>query len=219
MSWLWTRRSVSDRGTATADGLPPADPSGGATGLLDRAPPAAGTSNRGDEDFMGQDKGSHGMRVDTDLIRQLADLLTEKDLTEIEVEDSDRRVVVKRNTMGRDMLAAMAHAPAPAAAPLPSASSPAPAASPAAPVTEEAAANHPGAVKSPMVGTVYLASEPGAAPFVSAGGKVAEGDTLVIIEAMKVMNPITAPRAGIVRQVLVQDAQPVEYDQPLVIID
>ena len=218
MSWLWTRRSVSDRGTATADGLPPADPSGGATGLLDRPLPAAGRSNRGEEEFMGQDKGSHGMRVDTDLIRQLADLLTEKDLTEIEVEDSDRRVVVKRNTMGRDMMAAMAHAPA-APAPVPSAPAPAPAPAAAAPVTEEAAANHPGAVKSPMVGTVYLASEPGAAPFVSAGGKVAEGDTLVIIEAMKVMNPITAPKSGTVRQILVQDAQPVEYDQPLVIID
>ena len=218
MSWLWTRRPVSDSGTATADGAPPAGPSGGATDLLDRALPAAGTSNRGDEDFMGQDKGSNGMRVDTDLIRQLADLLTEKDLTEIEVEDSDRRVVVKRNTMGRDMMAAMVQAPAASPAPAPAAPAPAPAPS-TAPVTEEAAANHPGAVKSPMVGTVYLASEPGATPFVAAGAKVAEGETLVIIEAMKVMNPITAPKAGVVRQILVQDAQPVEYDQPLVIID
>lgn len=215
MSWLWTRRPVSDRGTATADGTPPADLSDSATGLLERAPPAVGTSNQGDEDFMGQDKGSDGMRVDTDLIRQLADLLTEKDLTEIEVEDSDRRVVVKRNTISRDMMAAMAHAPAAQAAPAAAAAAPAP----AAPVGEEAAASHPGAVKSPMVGTVYLSGEPGAPPFVSPGTKVAAGDTLVIVEAMKVMNPITAPKAGVVRQVLVQDAQPVEFDQPLVIIE
>jgi acetyl-CoA carboxylase biotin carboxyl carrier protein len=80
-------------------------------------------------------------------------------------------------------------------------------------------AAHPGAVKSPMVGTVYLSGEPGARPFVAPGGPVNEGDTLVIIEAMKVMNPITAPRSGTVRQVLVQDGQPVEFDQPLVIIE
>lgn len=215
MSWLWTRRPVSDRGTATADGSPPADLSDSATGLLERAPPAVGTSNKSDEDFMGQDKGSDGMRVDTDLIRQLADLLTEKDLTEIEVEDSDRRVVVKRNTISRDMMAAMAHAPSMQAAPATTAPAPAP----AAPVGEEAAASHPGAVKSPMVGTVYLSGEPGAPPFVSPGVQVAAGDTLVIVEAMKVMNPITAPKAGTVRQVLVQDAQPVEFDQPLVIIE
>jgi acetyl-CoA carboxylase biotin carboxyl carrier protein len=82
-----------------------------------------------------------------------------------------------------------------------------------------AAANHPGAVKSPMVGTVYLSGEPGSAPFVAPGATVAVGDTLLIVEAMKVMNPITAPRAGTVKQVLVIDAQPVEYDQPLVIIE
>jgi acetyl-CoA carboxylase biotin carboxyl carrier protein len=219
MSWLWTRRPVSDSGTATADGSPPADPSDSATGLLERAPPAVGTSNRGDEDFMGQDKRSDGMRVDTDLIRQLADLLTEKDLTEIEVEDSDRRVVVKRNTMGRDMMAAMAHAPAAPAAPTPAPPAPAPVTAAGAAVAEEAAAAHPGAVKSPMVGTVFLSAEPGAAPFVSTGAKVAAGDTLVIVEAMKVMNPIAAPKAGIVKQILVQDAQPVEYDQPLVIVE
>ena len=166
---------------------------------------------------MSKDKAPEGeMRVDTDLIRQLADLLTEKDLTEIEVEDGDRRVSVKRNTMARDMAAAMGRAPAAPAAAAP----PAPAASPApAPaVTEDSAAAHPGAVKSPMVGTVYLSAEPGGAPFVAAGARVKEGDTLVIVEAMKVMNPITAPRAGTVSQVLVQDGQPVEFDQPLVII-
>ncbi len=209
MSWLWTRRPVSDRETATTDAAPPVHLSGAPTVLLDRASPSIGTSNRDDEDFMGQQKGSDGMRVDTDLIRQLADLLTEKDLTEIEVEDSDRRVVVKRNTLSQS-------APAVSA---PAAPTPAPAPAPSAPVSEEAAASHPGAVKSPMVGTVFLSGEPGAAPFVAAGAKVKAGDTLLIVEAMKVMNPIAAPKAGIVKQVLVQDAQPVEYDQPLVIIE
>src|SRR4029453_12702344 len=104
-------------------------------------------SNQGDEDFMSQEKGSGGMRVDTDLIRQLADLLTEKDLSEIEVEDSDRRVVVKRQLSVAAAPAAVAPPPVQTAAPPPP-----PAAS--APVTEESAASHPGAVKSPMVGTV-----------------------------------------------------------------
>lgn len=149
-----------------------------------------------------------GMRIEADLVRQLAELLNQNDLTEIEVEDGDRKIVVKRN------VTVAAAAPAPAPAPAPGA--------PAAPVASAAAtppASHPGAVKSPMVGTAFLAGEPGAKPFVSAGQKVKEGDTLLIIEAMKVMNPITAPRAGTVTQVLVVDAQPVEYDQPLVILE
>lgn len=152
-----------------------------------------------------------GMRVEPELVRQLAELLTQNELTEIEVEDGDRRIVVKRQGAPAPAVhnvASAAPAPAPAAAPI----APAPAA-------EVSPSNHPGAVKSPMVGTVYLSGEPGARPFVAAGGPVAEGDTLVIIEAMKVMNPITAPRSGIVRQVLVQDGQPVEFDQPLVIIE
>jgi acetyl-CoA carboxylase biotin carboxyl carrier protein len=172
---------------------------------------------QGDEDFMAQDKGG-GMKVDTDLIRQLADLLTEKDLTEIEIEDSERRVAVKRNTMAKDMAAAMTRA-APAAAAAAAEPLPAPPPAPAVPDTEESAATHPGVVKSPMVGTVYLSGEPGAAPFVSVGGQVAAGETLVIVEAMKVMNPIAAPKAGTVKQILVQDAQPVEFDQPLVIVE
>ena len=147
------------------------------------------------------------MRVEADLVRQLAELLNQNDLTEIEVEDGDRKIVVKRNVIV-----------APAAAPAPPAPAPAPAA-PSAPAAAVAPASHPGAVKSPMVGTVFLAGEPGAKPFVSPGAKVKEGDTLVIIEAMKVMNPIVAPRAGTVSQVLVVDAQPVEYDQPLVILE
>jgi acetyl-CoA carboxylase biotin carboxyl carrier protein len=150
-----------------------------------------------------------GMRIEADLVRQLAELLNQNDLTEIEVEDGDRKIVVKRN---------IAVAPAAAAAPAPAAAAPAPAA-PAAPAAEASPASHPGAVKSPMVGTVFLAGEPGARPFVSPGSVVKEGDTLLIIEAMKVMNQISAPRSGTVTRILVVDAQPVEYDQPLVIVE
>ena len=213
MSWLWTRPSVSDR---EAGASPDRQRGNGGSPAAEDA--AVETLDRDDEEFMAQDKGSGGnMRVDTDLIRQLADLLTEKDLAEIEVEDADRRIVVKRNTLARDL--AMTHtvpaAPTPAPAPAPAAAAPAP-----APATsEEAAAAHPGAVKSPMVGTVFLSPEPGAPPFVSTGAKVAAGDTLLIVEAMKVMNPIAAPKPGTVKQILVQDAQPVEYDQPLVIVE
>jgi acetyl-CoA carboxylase biotin carboxyl carrier protein len=154
------------------------------------------------------DGSDGGMRIEPDLVRQLAELLNENDLSEIEVEDGDRRIAVKRQ-----ITAAPAPAPAQAAAPAP------PPAAAAAPTADVSPAANPAAVKSPMVGTVYLSGEPGARPFVSAGDSVKAGDTLVIIEAMKVMNPITAPRAGTVSQVLVQDAQPVEFDQPLVILD
>ena len=149
------------------------------------------------------------LQVDTGLVRQLAQLLNESDLSEIEVQDGGRRIVVKRK------LAAPAAAPVYHAAP--AAAAAAPVSAPAA--AEPSAADHPGTVKSPMVGTVYLAGEPGAKPFVQIGDKVSAGDTLLIVEAMKVMNPITAPRAGTVKQVLVQDAQPIEYDQPLVIVE
>ena len=150
------------------------------------------------------------MRVDTDLVKKLAKMLDDNDLSEIEVEDNGRRIVVKRK-----LAAAPAYAPAPAAAA--PAAAPAPAAP--APAADANPGSHPGAVKSPMVGTVFLSAEPGAAPFIAAGAKVKEGDTLLIIEAMKVMNPITAPRTGTVKQILVLDAQPVEYDQPLAIIE
>jgi acetyl-CoA carboxylase biotin carboxyl carrier protein len=148
------------------------------------------------------------MRVDTDLVKRLAEMLDENDLSEIEVEDNGRRIIVKRKLAAA---AAVAAAPAPARAAAPAAPAPA---EPEAPARDPA-----GTVKSPMVGTVFLAAEPSAPPFVSVGDQVAEGDTLLIIEAMKVMNPIVAPRPGIVRQILVQDAQPVEYEQPLAIID
>lgn len=163
---------------------------------------------------MSEKKGSdEPMRIDTDLIRQLADLLTENDLSEIEVEDSERRIVVKRKlNMAAVPVYAAPSAPAAPAAPAPVAAAPAPAA------TDNPGA-HPGAVKSPMVGTAYLSAEPGAAPFAPVGAQVNVGDTLLIIEAMKVMNPITATKAGTVKQVLIQDAQPVEFDQPLVIVE
>lgn len=151
------------------------------------------------------------MQVDTSLIRELAALLKDTDLSEIEVEDGERRIRVARNA-GAPTGAAVAM-PAPAAAPVASAPAALPEAKPAA--LEE----HPGVVKSEMVGTVYLAAEPGAPNFVKPGDTVAAGDTLLIIEAMKVMNPIVAPRAGKVSHVFVENEQPVEYGQPLVIIE
>ena len=152
---------------------------------------------------------TEAMRVDTDMIRQLADLLTENDLSEIEVEDGDRRIRVRREPTASGpppLNVPVAVIPAPAT---PTVTAPA-VAEPAAPAN---------AVKSPMVGTAYLSPDPGAAPFVSIGQRVGAGDTLLIIEAMNVMNPITAPKAGIVRQILVANAQPVEFDQPLVVIE
>jgi acetyl-CoA carboxylase biotin carboxyl carrier protein len=163
---------------------------------------------------MAEKKDEGSMRVDTALVRELAELLSANELTEIEVEDGDRKIKVKREA-GQ----VMAYAPAGMHhAPQPQASSPSsPQGDP--PVEQASAIAIPAdAVKSPMVGTVYLAPEPGAAPFVSVGQQVAEGATLMVIEAMKVMNPITAPKAGTVQQLLVSDAQPVEFDQPLAVI-
>ncbi|RJT24499.1 acetyl-CoA carboxylase biotin carboxyl carrier protein [Chakrabartia godavariana] len=148
------------------------------------------------------------MQVDVKLVRQLAELLNETGLTEIEVEEDDRKIRVARTLQAASVAVA---APAPVAAPA------APAAPAAAAVT--APADHPGALKSPMVGTAYLAASPEAAPFVSVGDTVKEGDTILIIEAMKVMNPITATKGGKVTQILVANGQPVEYDQPLVVIE
>ena len=156
------------------------------------------------------------MQVDVELVRQLAEMLDATQLTEIEVEDGDRRIRVARKAAA---VAAPTHyAPAP---PLPAAT-PAAVVAPA-PVAAEVGASAPAstanAVKSPMVGTVYLSAEPGAKAFASVGQHVAAGDTLVIVEAMKVMNPIVAPAAGTVRAVLVENGQPVEFDQPLVVVE
>jgi len=149
-------------------------------------------------------ENTHAMQVDTALIRELAELLDETKLTEIEVEDGARKIRVARAMTAAAAPAAIMQAPASAAA--------AQTESATAPV----AAN---AVRSPMVGTVFLAAEPGAKPFASVGDSVAQGQTLLIIEAMKVMNPIAAPRAGKVTGVLVDNGQPVEFDQPLIVIE
>jgi acetyl-CoA carboxylase biotin carboxyl carrier protein len=147
-----------------------------------------------------------GMHIDTELVRELAELLNDTGLSEIEVEDGDRKIKVAR-TMSAAPVAYAAPAPvtAPAAAP-----------TTAAPAETAVPAN---ALKSPMVGTAYLTPEPGAAPFVSVGDTVSAGDTLLIVEAMKVMNPITAPNGGTVKAVLVESGQPVEFDQPLMVIE
>ena len=137
--------------------------------------------------------GERSMRIDPRLVRELAALLTEAELTEIEVQDGDRRIKVTRE---------------PAPAPAPAAAAPEPAA-------EEVSGN---TVKSPMVGTAYLSPEPGAKQFAEVGDAVKAGDTLLIVEARKVMNPITAPEGGVVKKLLVSDGQPVEFDQPLVVI-
>lgn len=156
----------------------------------------------------GSAAGATGMKVDTKLIRQLAEMLAETGLTEIEVEDGERKIRVSRGASAA--APAQYHVPAaPVAVAAPAAEAPA-----AAPPASELA----NALRSPMVGTAYLYPEPGADAFVKVGDKVKAGDTLLIVEAMKVMNPITATQDGTVQQILVENAQPVEYDQPLVVI-
>jgi acetyl-CoA carboxylase biotin carboxyl carrier protein len=146
--------------------------------------------------------------VDPDLIRRLAALLSETGLSEIEVERGGTRVrVARQGAVGIPMPVA-AHPPAPA--------NPAPA---AARDAAHAEATHPGTVRSPMVGTAYRAAEPGAKPFVEVGDSVAAGDTVLIVEAMKTMNQIPAHKAGKVVRIMVEDGQPVEYDEPLLIIE
>ena len=153
-------------------------------------------------------------KFDQDLIRQLAVLLDETNLSEIELERDDFRVRVARQiTIEAPVAARAAAAPAPAAPPPPP---PAPAA-PAEATSDPA--GHPGAVPSPMVGTAYMAPEPGARNFIEVGDTVAAGDPLLIVEAMKTMNQIPAPRAGRVTAILVEDGQPVEYGEPLVILE
>ena len=155
-----------------------------------------------------------GMTIDTKLVRQLADVLAETGLTEIEVEEGGSRIRVARQAAPAPGAAQLVAA-APAAAP-----APAPAAAAAAAPAEAAApaADTANAIKSPMVGTCYLSPEPGAENFIKVGDKVKAGDTLLIVEAMKVMNPIAATKDGTVQQILIENAQPVEYDQPLVVI-
>ncbi len=151
-----------------------------------------------------------GMQVDTDLVRELAALLNDTGLSEIEVEDGERKIRVSRQmTAPMTMAAHAVSAAAPAAAAVITAAAPTEAASSAA------AAN---AMKSPMVGTAYLSPDPEASPFVTVGQTVKAGDTVLIIEAMKVMNPIVAANAGTVTAIYVESGQPVEFDQPLMVI-
>ena len=151
------------------------------------------------------DKNNDKSAIDKELIRELAKLLDETKLTEIEIERDGLRIRVGR---GGGVAQVASYAPA-----APIASTAPAAAAPADP------AKHPGAVTSPMVGTAYRGPEPGAMPFVDVGSKVAVGDTLLIIEAMKTMNQIPAPRPGTVTRILVEDGQPVEFGEPLVIIE
>jgi len=152
-----------------------------------------------------------GIMVDIALVRELAELLESSHLTEIEVKDGDRTIRVARTAA----VVSASYAPPPAA---PAAAAVAVPAAVATPAGDDWKA-HPGLVRSPIVGTAYLTPEPGAAPYVSEGATVAAGDTLLIIEAMKVMNSIVAPKAGRVAKILIRSEQPVEYDEPLVVIE
>jgi acetyl-CoA carboxylase biotin carboxyl carrier protein len=150
------------------------------------------------------------MQVDTKLIRELADMLNDTDLSEIEVEDGERKIKLSR---GGSMVQVAAPAAAPMAAP-----TAAPAAEAEAPA-EISPADHPGTVFSPMVGTIYTSPDPTADVFIKVGDKVAAGQTILIVEAMKVMNQIHAAKAGTVKSIFVENEQPVEYGEPLVIIE
>jgi acetyl-CoA carboxylase biotin carboxyl carrier protein len=153
------------------------------------------------------DKKSDGREIESGWIRELAAILHETGLTEIEVERGDLRLRVSRAAM------------ATAASAGPILAAPAVAAAPAAPAPAPPTGKHPGTVPSPMVGTAYLCPSPGAAPFVKKGDKVREGQTVLIIEAMKTMNTIPAPRAGTVVDIFVSDAQPVEFGEALLVIE
>ncbi len=146
-----------------------------------------------------------------ELIRELAELLDKSTLSEIEVEEDGFKIRVTRDVPSTVSYAAPAGMAAPVAT--------APAAAPTAAPVAVAPADHPGTVKSPMVGTAYAAASPDTDDFIKIGQKVAQGDTLLIIEAMKVMNQISAPKAGTVKEILISNGDPVEFDQPLCIIE
>lgn len=163
---------------------------------------------------MKEKSGASG--IDPELVRELAGILRDSGLTEIEVEQGDLKLRLARmaapTAVAMAAPAVMAHAPAYA----PSPAQASPAAEPARPADLRA---HPGAVLSPMVGTAYLSPEPGAAAFIKVGDTVNEGQTLLIVEAMKTFNPIPAPRAGKITQIIVTDAQPVEFGEALVVLE
>ena len=152
--------------------------------------------------------------IDAELVRALANILNDTDLTEIEIEKDDLKIKVKREVTVAAAPIQYAAAPAPVAAPAAAPAAAAPAAAAAAPAKRSGEE-----VKSPMVGTAYLQPSPDAAVFVNVGDKVKKGQTLLIVEAMKTMNPITAPRDGVVAEILVGDAQPVEFGEALVVLE
>jgi acetyl-CoA carboxylase biotin carboxyl carrier protein len=154
-----------------------------------------------------QHKPAQKPEVDRDLVHELARLIDETGLTEIEIERDGMRVRVAKGREVSHVIGGVSAVAAPLTAATPAAAA---AADPA---------SHPGVVTSPMVGTAYLAPEPGAMPFVDVGSKVVAGDTLLIVEAMKTMNQIPAPRSGTVTEILVEDARPVEFGEPLMIIE
>lgn len=158
--------------------------------------------------------------IEPDLIRELAQLLKETDLTEIEVEHGELRIRVARQIhVNATLPATLPAAPAHPAPPPMAMAAAAPAAQMSAPAAGNDIALHPGTVKSPMVGTAYLGAAPGAKPFVEIGSKVSQGDRVMIVEAMKTFNDIIAPHAGTVTKLFIEDKQPVEYGQPLMIIE
>jgi len=168
------------------------------------------------------DQTLHGCEVmpqkptfDADFVRQLAELLNTTDLSEIEYTDGDRRIRVARHQ--REIISTFS---APTMMPsFPGAQQPAVQTAAPEPAPIQNLAEHPGALKSPMVGTVYLSPEPGAPAFVKVGDEVAQGQTLLIVEAMKVMNPIRSPQAGKVSQILVKDADPIEFGEVLLVLE
>jgi len=162
------------------------------------------------------DESEDNSVIDTKTVRTLATILKSTGLTEIEVERGDLRIRVARELTAAPAQQTYVAAPAvPSPAPAPSA----PAAAPAPAEAAAPAARAGDEVKSPMVGTVYLQSQPGTPPFIRVGDRISEGQTLLIVEAMKTMNPIPAPRAGTVLEILVGDGQPVEFGEPLVVIE
>ncbi len=159
---------------------------------------------------------------DVAFIKALAELLNENDLTELRVKreySTDDSLDVRVSKGGNAVQAVLAAPAAAPAAPAPAAAAPAAAPAPAPAASTDDPAQHPGAVTSPMVGTCYLQAEPGTPAFVSQGDKVKEGDTILIIEAMKTMNQIPAPKSGTVKRILVEDGSPVEFGAPLMIIE
>ena len=154
-----------------------------------------------------------GLSFDPDAIRALAKILRETDLSEIELVQNESRIRVARSVPAQQVVQTVAAAPQPLAAPV--------AATPAAPppASDEVTAATPGAVTSPMVGVAYLAPEPGAAPFITLGARVSQGQTVLLIEAMKTFNQIKAPKSGTVSRILIESGTPVEFGEPLLVIE